>query len=204
MLIGLYGGTYDPIHKGHIKIAEEAVKQFNLDELWFIPAKIPPHKISTVIADENDRLNMLRLAINESEAPFKICSYELDKESISYSYITLTDFRKLYPEHEFLFIIGEDSLNDFSKWKHPEIISQMVELLVVPRYNSNYKSIIQLSEKYNKDYGTKISILNFSPIDISSTDVRRRLADGTDVSNLILKSVHEYISCHKLYLKGKQ
>lgn len=204
MLIGLFGGTYDPVHKGHIKIAEEAVKQFNLDELWFIPAKIPPHKISTVIADENERLNMLRLAINETSEQFKICSYELDKESISYSYITLTEFKKLYPEHEFLFIIGEDSLIDFIKWKHPEIISQMVELLVVPRYNSDYKAIIQLAEKYNKNYGTKVRILDFSPLNISSTEIRRRLADGDDVSDLICESVYEYISCRNLYLKGKK
>lgn len=199
MLVGLYGGTFDPIHLGHIKIAKAAVEQFNLDELWFIPAKLPPHKQASVIADEKQRLDMLMLAMENLEENFKICKYELEKESISYSYITLTDFKNLYPDYKFIFIIGEDSLEDFEKWKNPGIISKLVEIAVVPRFNSDYNNINSIAKLYNKKYGTLINILDFSLVKISSTEVRKMISEGKDASDYIGKEVYDYIVRNNLY-----
>lgn len=199
MLVGLYGGTFDPIHLGHIKIAKAAVEQFNLDELWFIPAKIPPHKQVSVIADEKQRLDMLKLARENLEEKFKICKYELEKESISYSYITLTDFKNMYPDYKFIFIIGEDSLEDFEKWKNPDIISKLVEIAVVPRFNSDYNNINSISKLYNKKYGTLINILDFSLVKISSTEVRKMISEGKDASDYVGKEVYDYIVRNNLY-----
>lgn len=199
MLVGLYGGTFDPIHLGHIKIAKAAVEQFNLDELWFIPAKIPPHKQASVIADEKQRLDMLKLARENLEEKFKICKYELEKESISYSYITLTDFKNMYPDYKFIFIIGEDSLEDFEKWKNPDIISKLVEIAVVPRFNSDYNNINSIAKLYNKKYGTLINILDFSLVKISSTEVRKMISEGKDASDYVGKEVYDYIVRNNLY-----
>lgn len=199
MKIGLYGGTFDPIHLGHIKIAQKAVEQLKLDELWLVPAKIPPHKMNAHITNEEHRLNMLNEAIQELDSRFKISKYELEKNSVSYSYITLTELTEAYKQHKFYFIMGEDSLRDFSTWKHPEIISKLVDIVVAPRSNSHDESILQYTKKYEKDYGTVIHVLDFPLIYISSTDIRDKLKSGEDISHMLPVNVYNYIKRHNLY-----
>lgn len=200
MRIGLYGGTFDPVHKGHLKVAIKTLEQFNLDELWFMPAKIPPHKQTASVSDENHRLNMLDLAVSELDSyKYKICKYELEKDSVSFSYLTLKAFNEIYPEHKFYFIIGEDSLRDFSKWKHPELISIYTELIVAPRMNVDYEIINRYIEEYKALYNSRIHILKFPLVEISSTDIRNRVKDNIDFKELLPDRVYDYIIRHNLY-----
>lgn len=199
MKIGLYGGTYDPIHFGHIKIAEKAVEQFDLDELWFIPAKIPPHKMNSNVTDTTHRLNMLKLAVSELDDRFKINTYELDNETVSFSYLTLSQFTKLYPDVEFYFIIGEDSLRDFPKWKHPEIISSLVKLVVAPRFIEHRENIEKYISQYKIEYDARIYILDFPLVPISSTDIRKKLFTDSGIRKMVSDSVYKYILDNNLY-----
>jgi len=199
MKIGLYGGTYDPIHLGHIKIAQKAVEQFDLDELWFIPAKIPPHKINSNVTDTIHRLNMLTLAVSELDKRFKISTFELDRENVSFSYLTLTQLTDLYSDVEFYFIIGEDSLRDFPKWKHPEIISSLVKIIVAPRFLEHKENIERYISQYKLDYNANIYILDFPLVPISSTDIRTTLFTDSDIKKMIPDSVFRYILDNNLY-----
>lgn len=199
MKIGIYGGTFDPVHLGHIKIALKTIEQLDLDQIWFVPAKIPPHKINSGVTNEIHRLNMLNEAIKDLDSRFVINNYELENDDVSYSYLTLTEFTAKYKNHKFYFIMGEDSLIDFSTWRHPEIIANLVEIVVVPRSVKHFENIIKYSSVYEKLYDAVIHVLNFELVDISSTDIREKIKSGENISSLIPKRVYNYILDHNLY-----
>lgn len=200
MKIGIYGGTYDPIHLAHTRVALKALEQFDLDELWLMPAKIPPHKDSQKVTSEFHRLNMLKIAVSELETKkIKVCEYELNKEGVSFSYLSLIELTRMHPEHEFYFIIGEDSLQDFYKWKHPEIISQLVKIIVAPRINSDLISTNTYIDTYRKMYKSKMYLLDFSILDISSTQIRSHVKNNENISEFVSIGVCDYIKKNKLY-----
>ena len=120
MRIGIMGGTFDPIHNGHLMLGEYAYQQFHLDEVWYMPNGNPPHKSNPEIRkDLQDRAEMTRLAIEEIPY-FRLCTYEIDRKETSYSYQTMEYFKETYPQDEFYFIIGADSLFNLETWKCPE------------------------------------------------------------------------------------
>ena len=126
MKIGIMGGTFDPIHNGHLMLGQAAYETFHLDQIWFMPNGHPPHKDRTTIeSDVDDRIEMVRLAIGGKEE-FRLELYEACRKEVSYSYSTLEFFNKIYPEDEFYFIIGADSLFAIETWAHPERIFQPV------------------------------------------------------------------------------
>ncbi len=202
MKIGIVGGTFNPVHVGHLMLGEYAYEEANLDAIWFMPNAIPPHKLITNTEVSNaDRSTMLQLAIQE-QPYFELCSYELEREDqVSYTYQTLEQFQSLYPEHSFYFIIGSDSLFDLESWRCPEKVLGLCTLLVACRENIDlavvHKQIHYLQEKY----GCQIQLLQMPLLEISSSTIRERVKQGKNIKYLVSNSVRHYIGTHHLYQK---
>jgi len=130
--IGILGGSFDPIHQGHLNIAEQARIEFDLDEVWFIPAGHSPNKNESEMTSAEMRTEMTALAVASSPY-FKVSRIEVDAEETSYTYITLSKLKEQYPNLQFYFIMGADSLDYFEKWRHPEIICQKSIILTAVR-----------------------------------------------------------------------
>ena len=197
--IGILGGTFDPIHIGHTKLGIEAIKQFDLSEIWIIPAFNPPHKTLKNVTSYEDRVNMIRLAI-ENLSQFKILEIEKMRGGKSYTSETLKELVSLYPKTRFSFIIGADSLYEIEDWHKPEEVMKFARLLVALRtYDKAYKSLVEqvdyLKEKYNAD----IEIISYNKINISSNEIRNLVSQNKDYSALVEEQVKKYIESNKLY-----
>lgn len=172
--IGIMGGTFDPVHLGHMIIAQQALTQLGLDKIWFMPAGDPPHKGSEV-TDKHTRLEMLRLAIADNP-DFELFTYEADKERPSYSAVTMTELDELYPENEFYFIMGADSLLDFEKWYRPDIICAHTNLAVAGRNNVSQKELMNIKCMLEEKYSAGIYLIDTPQIEISSSAIRSKLS----------------------------
>ncbi len=188
--IGIFGGTFDPPHKGHIAIAEEAMKQFSLDTIYFVPAFLPPHKLLYYSMTAKHRLTMVKLAI-ERHKDFKVSTIELKRRGISYTVDTLKAFRSRFPNAALLLIIGADNLGQFQLWKSPHTILQLASLAVYKRKGFNQSL---------KNQNIAFQPIKGQLLQVSSTEIRRRLAQGLIVSKLIPRSIERYIERHSLYL----
>lgn len=205
--IGIMGGTFNPIHQGHIEIAKAAYNQYNLDEIVFIPAGIPPHKMSHAIASAKHRFNMVQLAI--SDYSFFSCSdYEINLSEKSYSANTLEYLHKEQPKNEFYFILGGDSLLQFRHWYHPEIIARNCTILAAGRGNMSIEQFNEECGYLREHFNAKISRIELENIDISSTDFRQQIEQYIAMDEEELKShniipkVMEYVKEHHLYYRG--
>lgn len=193
MKIGILGGSFDPIHNGHLNMALKSYEQYNLDEVWLIPNGNAPHKDSDKMADASDRLAMCELVA--AEYPFiKTCDIEILSEEYSYTYITVTKLQEMYPEHDFYFIMGADSLDYFDKWRKPEIIASVCKILVINRDEFSETDMAEKIQRINAIFPADIQIVHCPKVDVSSTELRANL-DKADV----LPSVYEYICEHDLY-----
>ena len=192
MKIAMLGGAFDPPHLGHLILADTVVKELNYNKVLFIPSKIPPHKnISGEVSNE-DRLNMVKLSI-EGDDRFLLEDYELKSDGISYSIKTLNYIYKNYDiEGKIALIIGADLIKDFHKWKEPEKLSKLADIVAVNREDNNnlYKENI---EKYN------IRIIMSQRIDISSTLIRERIKENKAFRYFLNDKVYNYIISNKLY-----
>jgi len=193
MKIGILGGSFDPIHNGHLNMALKSYEQYDLDEVWLIPNGNAPHKDSDKMADAKDRLAMCELVAKEY--PFiKTCDIEITSEEYSYTYITVTKLQEMYLEHEFYFIMGADSLDYFEKWRKPEIIASICKILVINRDEFSEEDMKEKILRINAIFPAEIYIVHCPKIDVSSTELREKL-DKNDV----LPTVFEYICNHDLY-----
>ena len=192
MKIAMLGGAFDPPHLGHLILADTVIKELNYNKVLFIPSKIPPHKnISGEVSNE-DRLNMVKLSI-EGDDRLLLDDYELKSEGISYSIKTLNYIYKNYDiEGKIALIIGADLIKDFHKWKEPEKLSKLADIVAVNREDNNnlYKENI---EKYN------IKIIMSQRIDISSTLIRERIKENKAFRYFLNDKVYNYIISNKLY-----
>ena len=199
MKIGIMGGTFDPIHNGHLMLGRYARDLFRLDEVWFMPNGTPPHKSNKSIeALTKHRVEMVRRAI-ENEKKFILQLYEIERTEVNYSYLTMEHFKKTYPEHEFYFIIGADSLFSIEKWKCPERLLRTCTILAAYRDGVNSlemnKQIQYLNQKYNAD----IRLLNTPDVDISSTEIREKLKDEEPIAEMVPSTVLAYIKENQLF-----
>lgn len=194
--IGIMGGTFNPIHMGHINIALAAYKQYELDKVLFIPSGNPPHKRGHVLASDEDRYNMVCLAV-EPYPFFEASRLEIDREGYSYTYETLTELRGLYTQSELYFIIGADSLFYLEDWKKPESILRNAAILVANREDSDDLKLNEHIKLVTTLYGGRISIIDVTKTDISSTQVRT----GTFDEQLVPSDVIRYINTHGLYME---
>ena len=192
MKIAILGGTFDPPHLGHLILAETVLKELNYDKVLFIPSKIPPHKnISGEVSDE-DRLNMLKLSI-EDDKRFSFDDYELKNEGISYSIKTLNYLYQNYNiDGKIALIIGADLIKNFHKWKEPEKISELTNIVAVNREENDNLDKENI-EKYN------IKIIIAPRIDISSTLIRERIKKNKAFRYFLNNKVYDYIISNKLY-----
>ena len=198
--IGILGGSFDPIHNGHLAIAESAYRDFNLDEIWLIPAGHSPNKDENKMTSAAMRAEMTALAA-QSTPYFKLSTYEIDKEGTSYTYLTLTDFKEQYPDTEFYFIMGADSLDYFDAWKHPEIICQKARVLVAVRDDMDLDDIHSKIEQLKTKFSAEIYPLTCKKIDISSSEIRFNLQNGMSITDMVPLAVANYIAKHNLYQK---
>ena len=199
MKIGIMGGTFDPIHSGHLMLGRFARDLFALDEIWFMPNGIPPHKSNDSIElRTKHRIEMVKRAIS-NEKDFILQLYEVENQEVNYSYLTMEHFREIYPEHEFSFIIGADSLFNIEKWKCPERLLKTSVILAAYRDGKNKKEMDELIAYLNQKYGADIHLLNTPNVDISSSEIRDKLRQHEDVSDLMPVCVYEYILENQLY-----
>ena len=199
MKIGIMGGTFDPIHNGHIMLGEYAKNLFALDEVWFMPNGNPPHKLNSNIESQtNHRVAMVKEAIKGKEG-FKVQLYEVDRKEVNYSYLTMTHFNEIYPENEFYFIIGADSLFAFESWKHPELLVKKCVLLAAYRDGKNTSEMEAQIQYLNTKYDADIRLLSTPNVDISSSNIRKKIKLGEDIKEFIPESVYSYIQTNNLF-----
>lgn len=197
--IGILGGTFNPIHNGHLAIAKKSLVKFKLKEVWFIPTGIPPHKAGKIIASKKDRLNMTQLAIKGSPR-FKLSKTEINRPGYSYAVDTFKRIRKLVGRQTRLFyILGMDSINEILTWKKPLELFKYCEFIIATRPKSSvriFKRIMKFPPlRLNI---SKIHLLEIK-IDISATAIREKLARNKSIKGLVPKSIERYIIDKKLY-----
>ena len=200
MRIGIMGGTFDPIHNGHLAIAKTAYEQFRLDEVWFLPNGNPPHKALTDIGSSiEDRIRMVELAI-AGHTGFRLEAYEAYRKSISCSYETMEHFTKTYPEDDFFFIVGADSLFTVDKWVHPERLFPTCTILAAFRDEMDTREEMERQIHYLKErYHAKSELLISPVIKVSSSELRERIKAGKSIRGFVPEKVEEYIKKECLY-----
>ncbi len=198
--IGLMGGTFNPIHIGHLVTAEEAFYQFKLDEIIFIPSGQPPHKIDGEIASAEDRYLMTVIA-TASNPHFTVSRIEIDRKGPSYTVDTLREMKKIYGEEtELFFITGADAIIEILTWKDPEIIADMCEFIAATRPGYSLKRFEEL-HLVGSSKLPKVHFMEIPALAISSTDIRRRVKEGRPVKYLLPDGVAAYLMKRGLYRK---
>ena len=216
--IGILGGSFDPVHMGHIGLAQETYEKFGLDQILFVPVFQSPHKKHIPMTTICHRMAMLRLALQNS-AHFEISDMEVRREEISYTIDTLNRFTLIYPSSELFLIIGYDNLLELDAWKDSLKIIKSYNILVASRPGINlisseekvlgmfngdspyysFKTQSRNLDFFHQETGTRLVIYDISPQDISSSDVRERLACGKSLDNLLPPEVETYIIEHRIY-----
>lgn len=196
--VGIMGGTFDPIHYGHLLLAEFAIEQYQLDEILFIPSGNPWLKDSSQVLDKKTRVSMTGLAI-EDNPNFALSTIEIDREGNSYSYETLEILREKNPTTCYYFILGADSLLDIEKWKHPDRLMKSCTLLTAVRDDCDMEALKKQIEYLKNTYQAVVEILPMKRMDISSTDIREKIRDGKSVRYLLPDSVREFIEKNHIY-----
>ena len=191
--LGIFGGTFNPVHNGHMAVAGAAVSEFGLDRLMFLPNYQPPHKKCE--AEPYIRLQMAEAAAKADERYF-VSDFEINKGGISYSAHTLQAFSEIYRGEELYFIIGGDSLRDFTKWYMPEEIVRRCILLTYPRNDINPEVHIN---NLQKELGAEVYQIHAPEINISSSEIRSLVRSGESVSGLVPPAVLEIIEKNNLY-----
>jgi len=197
MRIGIFGGTFNPPHMGHISAAKAARDELRLDRLILIPSSIPPHKeISKDAATVSQRLEMTRLAAEDISA--EVSDMEISRGGRSYTVETLRELRLKYPSDELWFIMGTDMFLSIEKWREPEEIMRLASIAVVPRYEESREELLLQSKALSEKYGAVSRVIDASVLEISSTELREEIRRGNP-SEFISASVYEYIKKEKLY-----
>ena len=195
MRIGLLGGTFDPIHAGHLAAAKAALDCAELDRVMFIPAAQPPHR-PRAIATADDRLEMCRLAI-EGDTRFVVSDLELERGGPSYTVDTLAELRRSHPGDQLLLILGWDAARLFSTWRRPDEVRALATIVVVARPGSAAPRQADLEPA---GLGGQGVILCLEPTpDVSASEIRRALASGESIAGKVPAAVERYIAAHHLY-----
>lgn len=198
MDVGILGGTFDPIHLGHLKIADEARLRLGLDQVIFVPAGQPWLKVDRAITLPAHRTEMVRRAIVVYPY-FEISTIEVDRPGPSYAVDTLAILQKqLGIEAKLFFLLGWDSLSEIPRWREPSKLIQMCQLVVVPRPGFE-QTLLDTLELSISGIAKNVILLDMPYIDISSTDIRGRVAQGLSIKHLVSEAVESYIEEYKLY-----
>lgn len=198
--IGIMGGTFNPIHNGHLILGQTAFEQFGLDEVLFMPNKKPYYKKMNSAVTDSQRCDMVRLAIRDNDA-FTFSDIEIEREGSTFTIDTLRILTEENPDCEYYFIMGADSLFHFDSWREPEEITKLAVLLVATRESmASFDIDSQIEYLQNEYEDARIECL-FSPsLEISSSQLRKRCRDGKSIRYLVPDSVASYIKENQLYL----
>lgn len=187
-VIGIFGGSFNPVHNGHIMLAQYLAQHSHLDEVWLTLSPQNPLKISNSLLDDNHRLAMLKLAI-ENQPQLKVCDIELEMPRPSYTINTLDELSRRYPDYKFNVVIGGDNWNIIDRWKDYQRIINGYGVVIYPR--PGYE--LSQTDKRN------VVVVNAPLADISSTQIREAIAKHDEVGHLLPQGVAEYINKHNLY-----
>src|SRR5258708_2482457 len=194
MRVGIFGGTFDPVHVGHLILAEQAREQAQLDEVWFVPAFRPPQKEDQPVTRFDQRVEMLALAIAGNPA-FRIDELEKERTGPSYTVETLAELRRRHPGNTFLLLIGGDSLADLPNWYDPQGIVAQAALAVMARPGVPLLDAVELRRRLGlaPDSPLELEVVQAPLIDVSSRDLRRRVAEGRTIRYCVPRAVEVYI-----------
>jgi nicotinate-nucleotide adenylyltransferase len=198
--IGVFGGSFDPVHMGHLTIAQDAVEQLELDRLIFIPAAVPPHKQGKTLAEGRHRFEMLQLA-TESNLSFEVSDMELQRGGVSYTFDTMTQVQFEHPGAELFFIVGIDSLTILHAWRNVDKLLEMCTIVPFARGGEDAARVaeqIQLPESWKARLMERL--IRIHEIEISASEIRMRLAEGLSIRYLVPPEVEMYIAEHGLYV----
>jgi nicotinate-nucleotide adenylyltransferase len=200
MRVGVFGGTFDPIHLGHLILAEQCREQATLEQVLFVPAALPPHKQQQSLTPFAQRVEMLALAIS-GHSPFRIEELEKDRPGPSYTVDTLTELQGKRPGDELFFIIGADSLNELVGWYQPKRILELATILVAARGDwpimtaEEFRSMLQLGTDFSLCY----QVVSIPLVTLASRDIRQRIAEGRSARYMVPRAVEAYIADKGLY-----
>lgn len=200
MKIGLYGGTFSPPHAAHVRAAKLFVREACLDSLIVMPAGIPPHKVADKWGKSEIRLEMTCLAFSDFAA---VSDYEIKKEGRSYTVETLRYLKKIYPEDDLYMLVGEDMFLSLETWREPSAIMEMCTVVAIRRKGIENSVMEEAATRYISLYGAKVILIEDEPFEMSSTEIRNKIAAGEDLGELLPLSVAEYIKNNNLYKDDK-
>ncbi len=202
MRLGLFGGTFDPVHFGHLLLAECCREQCRLDAVWFLPAAVPPHKQARPLAPAQARIEMLELAI-AGNAAFAVSRYETDRGGVNYTAETLAHFHEEDPERELFFLLGADMLHDLPHWREPGRICQLAMLVAVRRAGGPPLDFAPLARfaAAERIEQMRSSAVEMPAMGVSSAEIRRRLSTGESIRYRTPRAVEAYIESHGLYIE---
>jgi len=201
MRLGILGGSFDPVHLGHLVMAEACREQLKLDEVWFVPAGHPPHKTDRELAPAKSRTEMIEFAV-AGIPEFQISNIELKKETTSYTVETLEQIAAEDPDRKLFLLIGADSLQDFPNWKQPERIAELATIVAVNRGRQDPPGMEEIEQKLGLDVVDRIRVITMPGIELSSTDIRHRIRSGHSIRFLVPKAVEAYLNEHQVYNPG--
>lgn len=198
MRIGMFGGSFNPIHNGHIGLIRGIISELSLDKLIVMPSFLPPHKEVDVPTSPEDRLEMCRLAVSNIEAA-EVSDLEIKRGGRSYTYETLEQLHKIYPDDELFLIMGADMFLSIETWKNPDVIFSLATICGVPRKGTGGREELARREPLLNDLGAKTMVLSLSLPEISSTDIREAVRKGQQIGFFVPRCVEEYIFAKHLY-----
>lgn len=200
MRIGIFGGSFDPIHLGHLILAERCREEAELDQVWFVPCALSPHKRDGAHGSDRQRTEMIELALGGHEA-FLLSRLELDRGGVSYTVDTLQQIRENHPEHDLFLLIGDDSLESFDRWRQPKTICELAIPIVINRPGSGEIDLSVLGEYVGQGRLERFERAQVTgpKIEISSTDIRNRVHNGKSIRYLTPRSVEKYIETNHVY-----
>ncbi len=203
MRVGVFGGAFDPVHYGHLILAEQCREQARLDAVWFVPAARHPFKAGPAGTPFDRRVEMLHLALAGNTA-FRVDEIEKDRPGPSYTADTLDELRRRHPDAELHLLLGSDTLPDFPRWHEPQRIVRSADLVVMERPGHPVPSAEELASalRLPADVPLRLQKVEVPLIDLSSRDIRRRVANGRSVRYMLPRAVEVYIAEKRLYAGG--
>lgn len=199
--IGICGGTFDPIHFGHLKMAALSKEKFSLDRIVFIPTGTPPHKQSSEVTHGEKRFQMLQLAV-DSIPGFEASRIEIDRVGFTYTVDTLMELKRVFgSETELFFIVGADVVKDLLTWKNWKTVFTLCHFIAVLRPGFEVSNFEETVKQLKNHYGVEISELEAPLIPISSSLIREKVAQGQPIGEYVPERVERYILDHELYIK---
>ena len=191
-LTAIFGGTFNPFHIGHYEMLKALQNDENIDEIWIMPDKIPPHKVCDFLANDDDRIEMCRI-VAEEFSKANLCLVEFEREGKSYTYDTVVNLKKDYPQKKFVFVCGGDMLVFFDKWYRYEELMKLIGFIVFKRTNTDNDEFLYCVDKFSK-MGMEITVKNEIIPDVSSTEFRKN-----NLQTLLPQKVYDYIRERRLY-----